>query len=83
MAPRRSIGEPQLAFDALSIEGRLLGAEWLGKVAQLAASAQEPADYRIPKGLHIRDEISRGWRIAQACWQELEAGRVDLLQWPL
>lgn len=75
MAPRRRVGEARLAFDALSIEGGLLGAEWLGKLAQLEASAQEPADYRVPKGLHIRDEIARSWRIAQACWKELEAGR--------
>lgn len=75
MAPRRSVGEAQLAFEAISIEGGLLGAEWLGKVAQLEAPAQEPADYRVPKGLQIRDEIARSWRIAQAYWQELEAGR--------
>ena len=78
MAPRRrSLGEARLAFDALSIEGGLLGAEWLGRVAQLQAAAQEPADYRIPKGLEIRDEIARGWRIAQACFQEMEARRAS------
>ena len=78
MAPRRSRpGEARIAFDALSIEGGLLGAEWLGKVAQLQAAAQEPADYRIPKGLHIRDEIARSWRIAQACFREMEAGRAS------
>ena len=78
MAPRRSsVGEAQLAFDALSIEGGLLGAEWLGKVAQLQSAAQEPADYRVPKGLHIRDEIARSWRIAQACFQEMETGRAS------
>ncbi len=76
MAPRRSsLSGPRLAFDALSIEGGIIGAEWLGRVAQLQAAAQEPADYRIPKGLEIRDEIARGWRIAQACFQEMEAGR--------
>ena len=72
-----SRGEARIAFDALSIEGGLLGAEWLGKVAQLQAAAQEPADYRVPKGLHIRDEIARSWRIAQACFRELEAGRAS------
>jgi hypothetical protein len=78
MAPRRSsVGEAQLAFDAISIEGGLLGAEWLGKVAQLEATAQTTADYRVPKGLHIRDEIARSWRIAQACFQEMDAGRVS------
>ena len=72
---RRSPGEARIAFDALSIKGGLLGADWLGKVAQLQAAAQEPADYRVPKGLHIRDEIARSWRIAQACFWEMEAGR--------
>jgi hypothetical protein len=78
MAPQRgAVREAQLAFNALSIEGGLLGAEWLGKVAQLEASAQASADYRIPKGLHLRDEIARSWRIAQACFEELEAGRAS------
>ena len=78
MAPRRSRpGEARIAFDALSIEGGLLGADWLGKVAQLQVATQEPADYRVPKGLHIRDEIARSWRIAQACFREMEAGRAS------
>ena len=72
---RRSPGEARIAFEALSIEGGLLGADWLGKVAQLQTTAQEPADYRVPKGLQIRDEIARSWRIAQACFRELETGR--------
>ena len=76
MAPRGTRrAEAQIAFDALSIEGGLLGAQWLARVAQRQASAQEPADYRVPKGLDIRDEIARSWRIAQACFREMEAGR--------
>lgn len=67
--------EARLAFDALSIEGGLLGADWLGRVAQRRAGAQERDDYRIPKGLDVRDEIARSWRIAQACFREMEAGR--------
>ena len=65
----------RLAFEALSIEGGLLGAEWLGRVAQLQADAQDSGDYRVPDGLHIRDEIARSWRIAQACFKAMEAGR--------
>ncbi len=76
MAPRGSRpAEARIAFDALSIVGGLLGAEWLGRVAQRRAGSQEAADYRIPKGLDVRDEIARSWRIAQACFRELEAGR--------
>ena len=78
MAPRLSRpGEARIAFEALSIEGGLLGADWLGRVAQLEATAQAPADYRVPKGLNIRDEIARSWRIAQACFREMEAGRAS------
>ena len=67
--------EARIAFDALSIKGGLLGADWLGRVAQRQAVKQESADYRIPKGLDLRDEIARSWRIAQACFRELESGR--------
>ena len=78
MVPRRRhAGNVPIAFEALSIKGGLLGADWLGRVAQLQAVAQEPADYRVPKGLQIREEIARSWRIAQACFVELEAGRAS------
>jgi len=66
--------EAQLAFDALSIEGGLLSPDWLARAAQLAAGAQSEVDYRVPKGLNIRDEIGRYWRIAQAQWSDLHAG---------
>jgi hypothetical protein len=71
--PRRR--DTQLAFEALSIEGGLLSPEWLARVAALAADCQNEADYRVPKGLQLRDEIGRYWRIAQAHWSDLAAGR--------
>jgi hypothetical protein len=67
--------EAQLAFEALSIEGGLLSPEWLSKVASLQAGTQAEADYRIHKGLNLRDEIGRYWRIAQAHWAEFKTGR--------
>ena len=74
---RGRAGEARVGFDALSIKGGLLGSEWLGKVAALQAAAQEPSDYRVPKGLQVRDEIARSWRIAQARFQEMESGRAS------
>lgn len=65
----------ELAFDAISIEGGLLAADWLSRAAQLKAPQQDPADYGVPKGIELRDEIGRSWRIGQAHWAELEAGR--------
>lgn len=67
--------EAQLAFEALSIEGGLLSPEWLSKVAQLQAGTQAEADYRVHKGLNLRDEIGRYWRIAQAHWADFKSGR--------
>ena len=78
MKPRRTRGrtsEAQLAFEALEIEGGLLAPEWLSHVAQLAAAQQSEPDYRIPKGLNLRDEIGRYWRIAQAHWGDFAKGR--------
>lgn len=72
---RGRTGEAWVGFEALSIKGGILGSEWLGKVASLKAAAQEPFDYHIPKGLQIRDEIARSWRIAQARFREMESGR--------
>ena len=70
--PRKQ--EAQLAFEALSIEGGLLSPEWLARVAKLEAAQQTEADYAVPKGLNLRDEIGRYWRIAQANWKDFDAG---------
>lgn len=67
--------DTRLAFEALSIEGGLLSPDWLARVAALEAGGQTEADYRVPKGLQLRDEIGRYWRIAQAHWSEFAAGR--------
>jgi hypothetical protein len=74
MAKRRrnSAQVAQLAFDALAIEGGLLSPEWLAKAAQLEAEGQGEADYRVPKGLTLRDEIGRFWRVAQAHWADFD-----------
>ncbi len=64
-----------LEFDAISIEGGLLPAEWLAKVALLDAPQQGTADYSLRKGLNLRDELGRYWRIAQAHWADFQAAR--------
>ena len=65
----------RMEFDALSIEGALLPPEWLSRVATLEAREQAPSDYGVPKGLLLRDEIARYWRIAEALWKEFAAAR--------
>lgn len=65
----------ELAFAALSIEGGLLAPDFLNKVAHLDAAEQAEADYDIPRGLKLRDEIGRYWKIAQNLWQDFSARR--------
>jgi hypothetical protein len=64
-----------LAFDAIHIEGGLFNDEYLAKVARRDASEQSAADYRVPKGLRLRDELGRYFRIAQALWNDFEETR--------
>lgn len=65
----------ELAFSAIRIEGGLLAADFLGRVARFEATGQTEADYDIPKGLKLRDEIGRYWKIALNLWQEFNTGR--------
>ncbi len=65
----------ELAFAALSIEGALLAPDFLNKVAHLDAAEQSEADYDIPRGLKLRDEGGRYWKIAQNLWQDFSARR--------
>ena len=56
-------------FVALTLEGGLFPAEFLNKVAHCEAKHQRPEDYRLARGLQVREEIERAWRIAQAEWR--------------
>jgi hypothetical protein len=60
-----------LTFDAISVEGALIAPAMLARIAQHQADAQKDADYNIPKGLTLRDEIARYFRIGQAMFREL------------
>ena len=43
----------------------------LARIAERKAGGQSEADYRIPKGLALRDEIARYFRIGQAQFADL------------
>lgn len=62
-----------LAFDALSVEGGLISPVVLARVATRDAGSQTEADYGVPKGLTLRDEIARYFRIGQALFVDLNA----------
>lgn len=68
----------QLAYRAIRIEGGLLPAEELNRLTLLAdpkATEQTEAHYRIAKGLKLRDEIARDFKIALTLWQDFQALR--------
>jgi hypothetical protein len=62
-----------VAFDAISVEGVLISPVMFARIAQHQAGAQTEADYGTPKGLTLRDEIARYFRIGQAMFRELTA----------
>jgi hypothetical protein len=69
--PTRKAHAATLAFDALTLEGALIAPAMLARIADQKASGQADSDYNIPKGLTLRDEIARYFRIGQALFTEL------------
>lgn len=57
------------------LEGGLLPADLFNQLDALQLPGQKPGDYQIPKGLTLRDEIGRYWRIAQAQWASFDKRR--------
>lgn len=69
----------QLAYTAIRIEGGLIPAEELTRLTTLATpeqTEQTEAHYNIPKGLKLRDEIARNFKIAQNLWKDFQALRL-------
>jgi hypothetical protein len=73
MARIRRRRAPALAFDAIIIEGALIAPAMMARVAAHQAGGQAEADYGVPKGLTLRDEIARYFRIGQAMFAGLTA----------
>jgi hypothetical protein len=62
-----------MLFDAITLEGNLISPAMLTRIAAREAGSQAESDYRVPKGLTLRDEIARYFRIGQALFAELFA----------
>jgi len=68
----------ELTMHSITIENALLAHDYLGKIASLEALSQSEAEYGIPKGMKLRDEIGRYWRIAQAYWNDFSSQSAQL-----
>jgi Superfamily II DNA and RNA helicases len=77
--PRAMNKDKNNGFAALRVEGGIFPAEFLSKVATFEAKAQRPENYQLARGLNLRDEIGRAWRIAEAEWRAYRelCGRPD------
>lgn len=68
----------RLAYRAIRIEGGLIPADELTRLTLLAdpkGSEQTEGQYRIARGLKLRDEIARDFKIALNLWQDFQALR--------
>ena len=70
---RRAKRTPAIAFDAITLEGGLIAPAMLTQIARIEADEQTASDYGIARGLILRDEIARAYRIAQAHYADLTA----------
>ncbi|MFD2233200.1 Eco57I restriction-modification methylase domain-containing protein [Phaeospirillum tilakii] len=61
------------AFDALTVEGALIAPAMLTRISTRTAPQQAETDYGIRKGLNLRDEVARFFRIGQALYADLKA----------
>jgi hypothetical protein len=75
MARNRTRHTTALAFDAITVEGALIAPAMLARIAQHQAGAQSEAEYAVPKGLSLREEIARYFRVGQALFAELTASK--------
>jgi hypothetical protein len=73
MPRTRTRNAPALSFEALTVEGALISPPMLARIAARQAGEQTEADYGVPKGLTLRDEIARYFRIGQALFAALVA----------
>ncbi len=69
-----------LDLQATTIEGGILNASTIQKVQKLEAARQKPADYGVEKGLDLRDEINRAFRILAARMTDFEKSSRSILQ---
>jgi hypothetical protein len=68
----------QLAYRAIRIEGGLIPADELTRLTVLAdakGTEQTESHYRIARGLKLRDEIARDFKIALTLWQDFQTLR--------
>ena len=57
-----------MTFPSIRIEGAILSGDLLAKVERDDFPGQKPADFGLPGGTKVKDEIARAWAEAQSLW---------------
>lgn len=68
----------ELVYQAIRIEGGLIPANELARLTTLQTpdkTEQTDSHYLIPKGLKLRDEVARYWKIGQTLWTDFQTLR--------
>jgi hypothetical protein len=63
----------------MSVEGNLLAPAILKEIANSSAPNQTESDYHVPRGVTLRDELARYFRIGQATFRHLHASSAPSL----
>ena len=58
-----------IGFSAISIEGGLISPDQIAKIASTTPDLKTAAEYGCPKGVSLRDEITRYFQIGKAHWK--------------
>ena len=69
---------------AVLVHGGLFPPDFLRLIASFSAPFQGGEDYGVPRGLSLRDETGRWWRIAQGEWEFFRSKKteeVDPFRW--
>lgn len=69
----RTRSSASFSFSAMSLEGNLLAPAILKEIANSSAPNQTESDYHVPRGVTLRDELARYFRIGQATFRYLHA----------
>jgi hypothetical protein len=67
-----------MRYVAIHSEGNLIPYDLLDKIAVEEVAGQKPADFGLPKGRRLVDEISRVWADAQNLWSNFKRRRQAL-----
>lgn len=69
-----------MRYVAIRSEGGLVPYDLLDKISSDQAAGQKPADFGLPKGQRLIDEVSRVWADAQNLWSNFKRRRQSLTE---